>query len=331
MKIIEPSVILIKEDSPLKLIERVGRVCYKSENLIREGSSEKFTANLIKSKHYAVLEHSSIFVTMTQNRFEVFRDLEDETGKLLYNFKYFNITSDNLNGVVISGSFRAWRDLFLKSHTDFLHLLCRLYWKYPVVFEDVISLVYQGEELPSNTDLDKFEYIEIVSEEDIKTLYITNPNYLMEHITHSLLFVCDRGISHELVRHRNCAFAQESTRYCNYSLDKFGKEISVIKPYYFDDIKGENTNQYECWSKSCEAAENAYFNLLDIGVTSQEARCVLPNSLKTEIVVTANEWEWQNILDLRYYGTTGAPHPQMREVMSMARDILIRESEGRVQ
>jgi thymidylate synthase (FAD) len=124
----------------------------------------------------------------------------------------------------------------------------------------------------------------------------------------SVRFVLDRGVSHELVRHRLCAFSQESTRYCNYAKDKFGREITVVGPCFWEPDSAEWTH----WRNACEAAERYYFYLLDSGATPQEARSVLPNSLKTEIVTTANLREWRHILTLR---TGLAAHPQIREVM----------------
>lgn len=146
------------------------------------------------------------------------------------------------------------------------------------------------------------------------------------HVVHTLKFTCDRGVSHELVRHRLASFAQESTRYCNYSQDKFNNEIAVIRPYYLD----EGCEGYAAWLYSCKVAEGEYFRLLEFGMSPQEARAVLPTSLKTEIAVTATEIEWQHILDLRYHGYTGKPHPQMLEVMKPAAQILMKKSNGRL-
>lgn len=134
---------------------------------------------------------------------------------------------------------------------------------------------------------------------------------MLEHYSFSVLFTVDRGVSHELVRHRLASFAQESTRYCNYSKDGFGNEITVIKPCYLK----ENFEGYTDWESAMKLAEDHYFELLRKGRTPQEARAVLPNSLKTDIVVTANLREWRHILNLRAMGTTGKPHPQMTEVM----------------
>jgi thymidylate synthase (FAD) len=136
---------------------------------------------------------------------------------------------------------------------------------------------------------------------------------VLEHGSLSVRFICDRGVSHEIVRHRLAAYCQESTRYCNYSKNDFGSEITVIAPYFF----GEDTKSYQIWKESCEQAENAYFSLLEEGCSPQEARTVLPNSLKTEVVMTANVRELRHFLKLR---TAKAAHPQMREV---ATDLLI--------
>lgn len=130
---------------------------------------------------------------------------------------------------------------------------------------------------------------------------------VLEHYSFSVHFVCDRGISHEIVRHRLASYCQESTRYCNYSLGKFDGEIAVIAPFYLT----RGAPGWIQWAASCMAAEREYFNLLDWGCSPQEARAVLPNSLKTEVVMTANIREWRHFLQLR---TSSAAHPQMREI-----------------
>lgn len=130
---------------------------------------------------------------------------------------------------------------------------------------------------------------------------------VIEHEKATVMFIVDRGITHEIVRHRIGSYSQESTRYCNYSQDKFGNEITVIKPFYL----AGNDAAYEEWRKGCEAAEKAYFAMLDKGSSAQEARAVLPTCLKTEIAVTYNLREWRHFFDLR---CSSAAHPQMREV-----------------
>lgn len=142
----------------------------------------------------------------------------------------------------------------------------------------------------------------------VKMLLDRGHEAMIEHYSFSVKFTCDRGVSHEIVRHRIAAFAQESTRYCNYSKSKFGNEITVIAPVFFDS---DFSQAWDIWKKGCEAAEETYFKLIQDGATPQEARSVLPNSLKTEIVMTANLREWRHFFKLR---TVDTAHPQMREI-----------------
>lgn len=143
---------------------------------------------------------------------------------------------------------------------------------------------------------------------------------VLEHCSFTVKFTCDRGVSHEIVRHRMASYCQESTRYCNYSKGDFGGEITVIEPFYL--CKG--TPAYDEWELACRCAETAYFNLLNWGLSPQEARAVLPNSLKTEVVMTANIREWRHFLKLR---CSKAAHPQMREVATL----LLKELQAKVR
>ncbi|MFP4035206.1 MAG: FAD-dependent thymidylate synthase [Desulfovermiculus sp.] len=131
---------------------------------------------------------------------------------------------------------------------------------------------------------------------------------VIEHANITVRFIIDRGVSHELVRHRLAAYSQESTRYANYSQERFGREITVIKPCFWD----LGSPEYELWEKAMHQAEEAYMQLLDQGASPQQARAVLPNSLKTEVVMTANLREWRHVFRLR---CQKAAHPQIREVM----------------
>ena len=142
---------------------------------------------------------------------------------------------------------------------------------------------------------------------------------MIEHFNISVKFICDRGVTHEIVRHRIASYAQESTRYCNYNQEKFGKEIIVIKPLFWH----EDSKQYQSWRIGCLQAEITYFELLTLGASPQEARSVLPNSLKTEIVITMNLRELRHFFRLR---TSKAAHPQMREVAIM----LLEELKGKI-
>lgn len=130
---------------------------------------------------------------------------------------------------------------------------------------------------------------------------------VIEHEKITVRIICDRGVSHEIVRHRIASFSQESTRYCNYSTEKFGKELTFIKPYFWK----ENDEKFKIWEKTMECIEKQYIKLIELGASPQEARSILPNSLKTEIVVTMNLREWRHFFKLR---TGVRAHPQMRQV-----------------
>lgn len=136
---------------------------------------------------------------------------------------------------------------------------------------------------------------------------------VLEHEKITVTVICDRGVSHEIVRHRIASYSQESTRYCNYNSGKFGNQLTVIKPCFWD----ETDEQYKVWIEQIGQIEKAYNQLIELGATPQEARSILPNSLKTEIVMTMNIREWRHFFKLR---TTPAAHPQMQEIARMMLD-----------
>lgn len=133
---------------------------------------------------------------------------------------------------------------------------------------------------------------------------------VIEHEKLSVKIICDRGVTHEIVRHRIASYSQESTRYCNYTKDKFGNELTFIKPLFWD----EGDTCYTLWKGQMASIEKGYFALIEAGATPEEARSVLPNSLKTEIVVTMNMREWRHFFRLR---GSKAAHPQIREIVRL--------------
>lgn len=153
------------------------------------------------------------------------------------------------------------------------------------------------------------------AEKFLKGIISRGHEAVLEHCSFTVKFICDRGVSHEIVRHRLAAYCQESTRYCNYSKDKYNSEITVIEPCYLT----QGTETYARWEKACIEAESAYFDLLNAGCSPQEARAVLPNSLKTELVMTADIREWRHFLRLR---CSKAAHPQIREVATQLLEAL---------
>ena len=163
------------------------------------------------------------------------------------------------------------------------------------------------------------------AERFIKNIIKNGHESVLEHVSISVRVICDRGVSHEIVRHRIASYSQESTRYCNYSKDKFNNELTFIKPCWFkystsdimqeeDFYDSEMNESDKDWLHHMKRCENIYFDMLQHGATPEQARSILPNSLKTEIVMTMNLREWRHFLKLR---TSNKAHPQMREVANM--------------
>ena len=157
----------------------------------------------------------------------------------------------------------------------------------------------------------------------VKMLIDRGHEAMLEHYSFTVKFICDRGVSHEIVRHRLASYAQESTRYCNYVGDKFENQITVIKPCFWEDKKfmtnskgclidiSKDKAKWNTWLRAMEITEDCYLKLIEHGASPQEARSVLPNSLKTELIMTANLREWRHFLKLR---TADTAHPQMLEI-----------------
>ena len=148
------------------------------------------------------------------------------------------------------------------------------------------------------------------AEKFVKMIIESGHESVIEHEKISVKIVCDRGVSHEIVRHRIASFSQESTRYCNYNKNKFGGEITVIRPLFWN----EDSEEFKIWVDCMRYVEKTYLSLIEKGAQPQEARSVLPNSLKTEIVVTMNLREWRHFFKLR---TSERAHPQMRQIAKM--------------
>lgn len=299
MKIINSQAFVLVENDPIKKIEKCGRVCYKSEDKITEDSAEKFVANIIKRGHEAVLEHASFIFQVSYNVYEDIRDkvifVENR-----YPVKMYLRFTDS-DGYIVSGNVRAWRDFFCFAGVppymnDFVEAN-------PTLFPEFKN------DFPFNLKGGKWSIRQISANELVSTYQ------RLVHEDVSVKFICDRGVTHEIVRHRPASFCQESTRYCNYRDGKFGGEITVIKPCFFK----ENSTRYLNWFVACESAETAYNAILEDGGTTQEARDVLPNSLKTELIMTAPLIEWCHFFNLRM---SPAAHPQMREVASYAYDAM---------
>lgn len=148
------------------------------------------------------------------------------------------------------------------------------------------------------------------AEKMVAALIRSGHEAMLEHYSFTVKFICDRGIANELVRHRIASFAQESSRYCCYAKDKFGKELTFINPCFWEP----DSDNYARWFHEMDEAEKTYLAMIESGATPEQARDILPTSIKTEIVMTANLREFRHFFKLRAEGTTGKPHPQMLEI-----------------
>ena len=289
MKLIKPSFEILEQlpglEGMYKQIELAGRTCYKSEDKITEDSAKEFVDRMIKSGHGAMLEHGTVYLSLDMTSREQY-----------FKYCYNKFSKANSTG---NAEYSTWRGFV----TTNLRVLVENDWL-----------------------------------EDLQ--YISEPTEYHEK-RHTVKFTCDRGVSHEFVRHRVFSFAQESTRYCNYSKDKFGNEITCILPPWLSENdlpKGFGYTSDDWGSLICEfyyeatekgksegfiiepvrnfvfalqTSEQLYFSLLKEGWKAQEARSVLPNALKTELVMTGFKSDWKHFFELR---CPGSAHPQAREL-----------------
>lgn len=280
MKLIESSVQIIEEKDPYKMIELAGRTCYKSEDKITENSAKEFVDRMIKLGHGAMLEHGTIYLTL---------DGEDPNLRKIQNNPYTKVN-------IIP---------------------------YEVLTEGNYTISYKAY-ITTN--------LRVLVENNLKELLC----YQVEPTEHhekriTAKFICDRGVSHEFVRHRVFSFAQESQRYCNYNKDKFNNELTFIKPTWLDIPTGDYTYWDGDW---CDidnmkiqlpsdngVADNflwclnnagmQYRLLINKGLKPQEARAILPNATKTELVMTGFESDWEHFFELR---CSGAAHPDAKKL-----------------
>ncbi|HPM74093.1 MAG TPA: FAD-dependent thymidylate synthase [Saccharofermentans sp.] len=283
----------IDEKDILKKIEICGRVCYKSEDKIKEGSALAFYEKIVKNGHHSVLEHVRISMRRLFCKETPRSSYLSEFEKYMLIFEgmeYREVTVQDEKALEISGNLRSWAILLNQT------------WNDPTFgsIAKKIEINYVVRELCRI--FPEFDRLLSFSTTAMKTHagMIAGHSYVFEQDTKysTFRFVTDRGISHELVRHRLASFSQESTRYCNY-----GEEITFIE-YDSDTIK-----------KSMLLSAQAYECLLNQGLSPQMARSVLPNGLKTELIMTATDDQWKYIRSLR---ESKAAHPMVRELMELA-------------
>lgn len=286
MRLIKPSFEILEQkpglDGLLQHIERCGRTCYKSEDKITEESAPKFVDMLVKRGHTAMVEHGTVYL-----KYSITLEGSMNMANKYHFNKYSTVTigSEPLCG----GEPQEYKDKF-DGHT-----YAYITTNYRVLLQ--------------NDWLDDLKYQCEPTEHHVKRITVK--------------FTCDRGVSHEFVRHRVFSFAQESTRYCNYSKDKFGKECTFIIPCWLGLPEGSvsspeipifrerHGNVVGIFLNNLYWAEANYFDLLEQGWIAQQARAVLPNSLKTELIMTGTIEQWEGFFKLR---CAKDAHPQAREL-----------------
>lgn len=299
--ILNPEVKRITEKDPYKKIELVARTCYKSEDKIKRASAKKFVAGLIKRNHTAMLEHQYFLFRIKNSGYFI-----DQYINMLKNENYIHVTKHtdyvSENGILLSDV------RYLVSAN--VRAICERGVNDPI-FRSVKNLypelMYNEDEKAIYNDI----YADIVSLTDFDDI---TDEEILEHSYFTFRIICDRGVSHEFVRHRPCSFAQESTRYVNYK-----EGITVIPTNGFDE-KSEGVQSV--YMEAFNTSDDCYRKLIELGESPQQARAVLPTALKTELVVTANMNEWKHIMNLRYFGITGTPHPDMKVIAEKIYNIL---------
>nr|DAU28217.1 MAG TPA: Thymidylate synthase complementing protein [Crassvirales sp.] len=280
MELIKPSWEILEQESGIdgiyKAIERAGRTCYKSEDKITENSAKPFVDRMVKSGHGAMLEHGTVYLKVVG---------DERMSEKYQNNPYSRVILRYPKG-------------------DIPNIHC----------------------IPTHYITTNFRVL-------IEEGWLNDLKFVCEPTGHhekriTVCFICDRGVSHEFVRHRVFSFAQESTRYCNYSKDKFGNEITFIEPCWLEDYNYESNTYYNGFLVALRAAEANYLNLLkqwedkipdkryktgfrNNPWTPQQARAVLPNALKTELVMTGFINDWKHFFELRCAPNA---HPSAREL-----------------
>lgn len=281
MRLIKPSFEILDQQCGLegiyKQIEIAGRTCYKSEDKITEDSAKGFVDRMVKSDHGAMLEHGTVYLRIP---------------------------------VTITGGMGSENE-FCPLDNKYRHNKYSVVHKDKDIFPDWLYVTTNYRVLIENGWLNDLKYICEPTE------------YHEKRIT--VRFVCDRGVSHEFVRHRVFSFAQESTRYCNYSKSKFNNEITFIIPCWTDIPEGDYGSRVypkivqrgwhdgvaQIFIDDCRYSEDGYFRLLNEGWTPQQARAILPNALKTELVMTGFVSDWKHFFELR---DAASAHPQAQEL-----------------
>lgn len=308
MKLIHSKAELLQQPKSLegvyKMIELAGRTCYHSQDKITEDSAKGFVERMIESNHTAMLEHGTIYL-MFPVQYKPINPYGTETEEW-FTVKYFNNPYSKITYKTFSKEYPNYIPEGLVAECD------------DGIETTVAFVTTNYRVLIENNWLDDLQYL-------------CEPTEYHEK-RYTVRLTTDRGVSHKLVRHRTFSFAQESQRYCGYDKDKFSGEIIFIIPSWIDKLttKGKEHSDsgysdmftLEDWITTVQNAENAYMAARIAGLLPQEARSILPNATKTEIVMTGFVSDWRHFLDLRLFEKTGKVHPDMKELTNKLKDEL---------
>ena len=294
MIIVDPSFELQDELDAASLairLEACGRICYKSEDKITEDSALPFVTKIAAHGHNSVLEMAA--VTLRVN-------CSDEDVKTFLSLQpKFLVVDVEEDGVLITGSIRSFREMYKRASENNVvnAMVTLLATRDPYLYEGIFDATTAK---PVGAEVK-------VVKLSLKEVELLNDDMFIKHRYVGVKMIVNRAVTHELVRHRPCSFLQESQRYCRYSQDKFGSQVTFIKPMFFK----EGSKEFAIWKEAMEYTEKLYLDLLETS-TPQAARTVLPNSCKTEIIMYCNLVEWKHIMSLR---TPPNAEPSMREIM----------------
>ena len=296
MNILAPSVRILDDLDQKSLpvrIEYCGRICYKSEDRIDVKSAVPFVQKMAVHGHNSVLEMGAVTFLASGLSSGQIDDF------FLTQPKYLQIDRPKQDSLLISGTVRGFKEMYLfHPENELIQALTKHFAGAHPYFYQTPESPLPVLEAPSNITLERISLEQV---ESLASKTMARHRYL------AVKFIVNRAVTHELVRHRPCSFLQESQRYCRYSADKFGNEVTFIKPIFYE----ENSVEYAQWVRAMQETEKIYLELLKTS-TPQAARTVLPNSCKTEIIVYTTLAHWQHIAALR---TPVNADPSMREVM----------------
>lgn len=295
MKIIQDNVEKLSGSTIQKHLELCGRVCYNSVNAIKDGSDSSFLSGIINRGHTSVLEHASICLAFYTKDFESLHgyDILVDGISLPVKFMWWTTINDK---VFISANVRAWKNFvdMLKCPNEYdKNFSNNLYNVLTQVLHILAPSIFDKGELDEFLDINSYTgQVIVVDNNNVNEFDELTQNFYYDHLVTTYKITCSRACQNQLVRHRMAGFSVQSQRYCNYSSDKFEHNINFITDFKDSSILKELVDFFK-------KSEDLYFNLINYGTKPEDAREVLPNATATIVVMSAPNYEWSRIFDLR--------------------------------